>query len=160
MSATRRGPGRPRKEKVPPPQELHTSGLSIITPTWRARIADPKPAFCSGCLRGADAGTIFVDLWMPIERGFLREYGSNAVIAELNRLVLCEGCVREMSECLHFEPSLHRSQQRRIEEVGAERDRLHRENILLRQLALEAVTSSTISDDEGWDDESWDREKD
>jgi hypothetical protein len=133
---------------------------TLIAPTWRARIADPKPAFCSGCLRGADAQTVFVDLWMPIERGFLREFGSNAVVAELNRLCLCDSCVKEMSECLAFEPSLHRSQQAQIARVVADRDRLQDENSHLRALVSLESSGVKIPDDEGWDDESWDREKD
>lgn len=132
---------------------------TIIAPTWRARIADPKPPFCSGCLRGADAGTVFVDLWMPIERGFLREHGTNAVVAELNRLALCDACVREMGECLAFEPDLHRSQQARIAGVVAERDRLRDENKHLRALVVGDAAANKIHDDAGWDDESWDREK-
>jgi predicted Fe-S protein YdhL (DUF1289 family) len=131
---------------------------TIIAPTWRARIADPKPAFCSGCMRGADAQTVFVDLWMPIERGFLREFGSQAVVAELNRLVLCDACVREMAECLAFEPALHRSQQAQIAAVVADRDQLRKENYHLRALVAEGIVKP--GDDEGWDDESWDREKD
>jgi hypothetical protein len=132
---------------------------TIIAPTWRARIADPKPAFCSGCLRGADAQTVFVDLWMPTERGFLREHGSNAVVAELNRLALCDACVREMSECLAFEPALHRSQQAKINEVVAARDRLRDENDHLRALLRIDQAANKIDDDAGWDDESWDRER-
>lgn len=143
---------------IPPAREVQTAQVTIIAPTWRARIADPKPPFCSGCLRGADAETVFVDLWMPIERGFLREHGTNAVVAELNRLALCDACVREMSECLAFDPDLHRSQQARIAEVGAERDHFARENVLLRALLAEGVEPA--SGDAGWDDESWDREKD
>lgn len=130
----------------------------LITPTWRARIADPKPAFCSGCLRGADAETVFVDLWMPVERGFLRQFGTNAVVAELNRLALCDSCVREMSECLAFDPELHRAQQAKIAEVVAARNQLRDENDHLR--ALLAIGAPKIADDAGWDDESWDREKD
>lgn len=132
---------------------------TIIAPTWRARIADPKPPFCSGCMRGADAETVFVDLWMPIERGFLRQFGTNAVVAELNRLALCDACVREMAECLAFEPTLHASQQAKILAVAAERDRLERENVLLRALVAEGVVKKPDDDDAGWDDESWDREK-
>jgi hypothetical protein len=146
------------------PASLTREQETIIAPTWRARIADPKPPFCSGCLRGADAETVFVDLWMPIERGFLRQFGTNAVVAELNRLCLCSSCVQELSECLAFEPALHRSQQQRIEAVVADRDRLRDENDHLRALVSTGVVKvpadDKIDDDAGWDDESWDRERD
>ena len=142
-----------KTRKVPEPREISTAQEKIIAPTWRARIADPKPPFCSGCLRGADADTMFVDLWMPIERGFLREHGSMAVIAELNRLCLCESCVREMSECLAFDPELHRSQQAKIARVADERDHFARENVLLRSLLAESLTKVDDEGDLGWNDE-------
>jgi hypothetical protein len=107
---------------------------TITAPTWRAHVADPPPAFCSGCLRGADAETVFVDLGMPVGRGYIREHGSGAVIAELNRLALCDACVREMAECLAFEPSLHRRHLAKLREVMADRDRLAEENRHLRAL--------------------------
>jgi hypothetical protein len=107
---------------------------TITAPTWRARIADPKPAVCVGCLRGADADSVFVDLGMPAGRGVLRDAGSGGVIAELNRLVLCDACVREMAEVLAFEPSLHRAHLAKIREVMADRDRLQADNRHLRAL--------------------------
>jgi hypothetical protein len=87
---------------------------AIEAPTWRAQLADPKPPFCAGCLRGADAETKFVDLGMPSDRGYVRDLGTMSVVAELNRLCLCESCVREMAECLAFDPRLHRNHLARL----------------------------------------------
>jgi hypothetical protein len=112
---------------------------TIVAPTWRAHIANPKPAYCAGCLRGADAGTIFVDLGMPSDRGFVRAFGTQAVIADLNRLCLCQSCVSEMAECLAFDPLLHATHRAQIEQVKADRDRLARENVMLRALVAEGV---------------------
>jgi hypothetical protein len=111
----------------------------LTAPTWRAQIAEPKPAFCAGCLRGADAETVFVDLGVPVGRGYIREAGTMAVIAELNRLCLCDACVREMAECLAFEPALHRAHLYRVREVMAERDRLAEENSRLRVLVAHGL---------------------
>jgi len=64
---------------------------TMIAPTWRARLADPKPAFCTGCLRGADAQTVFVEFAsISSGRGQLREFGSMAVVADLDRFALCQ----------------------------------------------------------------------
>jgi hypothetical protein len=114
---------------------------TLTSPAWRARVADPKPAFCSGCLRGADAGTVFVDLGMPGDRGWLRDPGSQALVADLNRLCLCESCVREAAETLAFEPSLHRSHLAKIREVMADRDRLEEENRRLRAVLAEGLVA-------------------
>jgi hypothetical protein len=113
----------------------------VSYPVWRARLADPKPAFCSGCLRGADGETAFVDLGMPGDRGWLRDPGSQAVIADLNRLCLCESCVREAAEVLAFEPALHRSHLAKIREVMADRDRFEAENGHLRALVAEGLVA-------------------
>ena len=104
----------------------------LTAPAWRAQIAKPSSGFCSGCLRGDDADAIFVDLGTPSGRGFIRELGSMAVVAELSQLCLCDACVREMAECLAFEPTLHRSHLAKLREVMAERDRLKDENRRLR----------------------------
>jgi hypothetical protein len=112
---------------------------TIAAPGWRASIADPEPAFCCGCLRGADAETTFVDLGMPTDRGWLRDPSSMAVIADLTRLCLCESCVREMSECLGFEPSWHRNHLAKLRELMAERDRLLEENRTLRALVAQGL---------------------
>jgi hypothetical protein len=115
----------------------------VAAPAWRAHIADPKPAFCAGCLRGADAEAVFVDLGMPVERGYIRELGSQAVIAELNRLCLCDACVREMAEALAFEPGLHRRHLAKLREVMAERDQLKDENVKLRTLVAHGLLGKT-----------------
>jgi hypothetical protein len=106
----------------------------VPPPAWRAQIADPKPQFCAGCLAGADADTVFVDLGVPIDRGVVRTRESNAVLAELSRLSLCEGCVREMAECLGFVPVLHRRHLAKLREVMAERDELAKQNVMLKAL--------------------------
>jgi hypothetical protein len=114
----------------------------VAYPVWRARIADPKPAACSGCLRGADGETAFIDLGMPGDRGWLRDPDSLGVIADLTRLCLCEGCVREAAECLAFEPTLHRRHLAKIREVMADRDRLEEENRHLRALVAEGLVAN------------------
>jgi hypothetical protein len=57
-----------------------------------------------------------------------------AVIADLSRLCLCESCVREMAECLAFEPSLHRRHLDRVREAMARADKAEAENATLRLL--------------------------
>jgi hypothetical protein len=115
---------------------------TMIAPTWRAQIADPKPAFCTGCLRGADAQTVFVEIGgMPSGRGQLREFGSMAVIADLSRLCLCEACVHEMAEALNFNPELHRRQRDQLQKLVDERDRLQKENVMLRSLVADGLVA-------------------
>jgi hypothetical protein len=122
---------------------------TMIAPTWRAQIADPKPAFCTGCLRGADAGTTFVEIGgMPSGRGHLREFGSMAIIADLNRLCLCESCVHEMAEALAFNPELHRAQRAQLEVLVSERDRLEKENVMLRSLVSAGLVEEQPSAEE------------
>ena len=112
----------------------------IVTPAWRAKLADPKPPFCAACLRGADAQTAFIDLGMPIERGEVREHGSMAIVAVLDRCCLCESCVREMAECLEFRPQTHREHMQVVGELNAECERLTAENEMLRGLVGERMT--------------------
>lgn len=115
----------------------------MIAPTWRAHIADPKPAFCTGCLRGADAETVFIEFAMPSGRGYIREFGSMAVIADLDRLALCESCVREMAECLAFKPQVHRAQRDQLQRLVDERDRLREENVMLRSLVSQGLVEES-----------------
>jgi len=106
----------------------------IPAPVWRAHVAEPKPAVCSGCLRGADAETVFIDLGTPAGRGFIREWGSMAVLVELNRICLCESCVKEMAELLAFKPTLHEKHYRKLREVMDLANRLEAENEQLRKV--------------------------
>jgi len=106
---------------------------TLTAPAWGARIASPKPAFCSGCLRGADGETTFIELGIA-GRGVVRDASSLAVIADLDRLCLCESCVKQAAECLAFKPQTHREHMLRIAKVVAERDQLQKENGMLREL--------------------------
>jgi len=116
---------------------------TMIAPTWRARLADPKPAFCTGCLRGADAQTVFVEFAsISSGRGQLREFGSMAVVADLDRFALCQSCVGEMAECIAFRPHLHAAQRDQLQKLVDERNQLRRENAMLRSLVAEGLTAN------------------
>jgi hypothetical protein len=117
----------------------------IVAPTWRCRIADPKPAFCSACLRGADADAVFIDFGMPTGRGYIREFGSNAVVADLTELYLCDACVREAIEVYGYKPQQHAKDKATVRAALAERDQLIEENYHLRQLVAEQLTGEKKS---------------
>lgn len=93
----------------------------------RVKISDPKPAFCSGCLRGADETVRFVDFDAAIDVGaFVGRHIQDGMEVQFvegsDDLHLCEQCVREAAETLGLKPELHQRQLREIRRLEIENE--------------------------------------
>lgn len=89
----------------------------------RVRIADPKPAYCSGCFQGAEETVRFVDFQAAHDSGaFVNEHG--AVLEGSDDLYLCENCVRSAAEALALKPQLVSGLYLEIKALERDRDRL------------------------------------
>ncbi|MDE2102258.1 MAG: hypothetical protein KGL39_33745 [Patescibacteria group bacterium] len=85
----------------------------------RVRISSPRPAFCSGCHKGATEDVRFVDFQAAHDSGMVEEIRDGIVIRRMpgDDLHLCEACVRQAAEAIAFRPELHAQQSRRIAEL-------------------------------------------
>lgn len=100
---------------------------------FRARISDPKPARCSGCMQSVAADKRYVNLDMRINRGTICQEGTMAVLESIDELHLCEDCIRDAAERVGYVPELHRRHVDLNRRLMRERDELEAENRLLRQ---------------------------
>jgi hypothetical protein len=102
----------------------------------RLRVSDPKPAFCSGCHKGATEKVRFVDFQAAHDSGMVEEIRDGLVIRRMpgDDLHLCESCVRQAAEALGFKPELHASQVRMIKRLELERDHFKDQNVQLRTI--------------------------
>ena len=88
----------------------------------RVKISDPKPAFCSGCLRGADETIRFVDFDAAFDAGAFVDRTTQAYVEGSDDLHLCENCVREAVERLDLKAELHQNQLREIRRLEIENE--------------------------------------
>lgn len=100
--------------------------MSVVAETlnMRVRVSSPKPAFCSGCHRGATADVRFADFQAAHDSGMVIEERDGIVIKRMpgDDLHLCESCVRQAGEALGLKPELHANLSRRVRELERERD--------------------------------------
>lgn len=105
---------------------------------FRARISDPVPARCSGCMQSAGAGQRFVNLDMRINRGTICQEGTIAVLERIDELHLCDACVRDAAEALEYVPELHQRHVQLNRMLMRERDELREQNRQLRAMLAES----------------------
>lgn len=90
----------------------------------RVRISSPRPAFCSGCHKGATENVRFVDFQAAHDSGMVEEIRDGLVIRRMpgDDLHLCESCVRQAAEAVGLRPELHAQQAAKIRELERARD--------------------------------------
>ena len=103
----------------------------------RAKISDPKPAYCCVCLCSSGPDVRFVDFGARRSIGAVVDPISGGLLARLDKVEICEACVREAGEVLEFVPQLHRTHLNEVRRLRAENDRLEGENKLLRSLVAQ-----------------------
>lgn len=95
--------------------------MSVTALGGRVRISAPKPAFCSGCHKGATEDVRFVDFDAAHDSGMVEEIHEETgrVLRRFpgDDLHLCESCVRQAAEALGLRPQLHADQSRKIAEL-------------------------------------------
>lgn len=82
-------------------------------------IADPKPAFCSNCHRGADENLRFVAFPGSHDSGAFVNPPAGEYVIGSDDLFLCEPCVKSAGEIIAFKPELHTAQRQHIRRVEA-----------------------------------------
>lgn len=90
----------------------------------RARISDPKPAFCSCCWQGAQENVRFVDFDSAFEGGQQIEERDGVIVTRITAddLHLCEACVRSAAEVLGVKPELYSKVARELRKAERERE--------------------------------------
>lgn len=95
--------------------------MSVTAPATRVRVSNPKPAFCSGCHKGAREDVRFIDFDAAHDSGMVEEIDQETgrVLRRMpgDDLHLCESCVRQAAEALGLRPELHANQARRIADL-------------------------------------------
>ena len=100
----------------------------------RAKISDPKPPYCCVCLCAAGPDVRFIDFGARRSIGAVVDPISGGLLARLDKVEICEACVREGAEALEFRPQLHRNHLMEVRRLRVENDRLEDENVKLRSL--------------------------
>lgn len=96
--------------------------MTAVIGDGRVRLSDPKPAYCSACLRGAEEGVDFVDFGAAFDAGSFVRPDDGQVIEGSDDLHLCAACVKLACEQLGFKPQLHARQLEENRQLKAERD--------------------------------------
>lgn len=103
----------------------------------RLRLSEPKPAFCSGCHKGATEKVRFVDFDASHDSGMVEEIREDGMVVKRmpgDDLHLCESCVRQAAEVIAYKPTLHAEQVQKIRALERQRDHYKHENEQLRQI--------------------------
>jgi hypothetical protein len=79
-------------------------------PQFRFSVAGSNIDYCSSCAQGAREDLRFFDLDAAFDAGAFARYPDMIYVAGSDHLLLCEDCVRQLSELAGFQPELHRRQ--------------------------------------------------